>query len=133
MKHDKLFKKEGRVLILNKPSYVDMNFKTYDTTIQGMYAYILIFINTLEEMEKAIIKGISILNEEGILYLIYPKLKNKLNLKGIHRDHILPYLMVSEETGYYKDTLMRFNLMASFDENYTLLGIKKDKHFRGRR
>lgn len=40
MKHDKLFKKEGRVLILNKPTYVDMNFKTHDTTIQGMYAYV---------------------------------------------------------------------------------------------
>lgn len=84
-------------------------------------------------MENAVIKGISILKDEVILYISYPKLKNKLNVVGIYRDHILPYLEVSEESGYYKDTLMRFNMMASFDENYTILGIKKDKTYRKRR
>jgi hypothetical protein len=133
MKHDKLFKKKGDILILNTPSYVDMSWVNHDTSIKGYYEYVLIFTHTLEEMENAIIKAISILNEEGVLYLLYPKLKNKLNLKGIHRDHILPYLEVSEETGYYKNTLMRFNMMASFDDNYTILGIKKDKYYRKRR
>jgi uncharacterized GH25 family protein len=110
-----------------------MSWVNHDTSIKGYYEYVLIFTHTLEEMENAIIKAISILNEEGVLYLLYPKLKNKLNLKGIHRDHILPYLEVSEETGYYKNTLMRFNMMASFDDNYTILGIKKDKYYRKRR
>ncbi|MFA5719539.1 MAG: YdeI/OmpD-associated family protein [Acholeplasmataceae bacterium] len=72
------------------------------------------------------IKSINLLEDNGILYICYPKLKNTINVEGIHRDHIFPYLHVSEETGYVGDTLMRFNKMASFDKDYTLLGTKKD-------
>lgn len=62
--------------------------------------------------------------ESGIIYLLYPKMKNKLGHNPIHRDEIFPYLQVDEEDGYMKNTEYKFNKMISLDEYYTLIGLK---------
>lgn len=115
--------KDKPYLVKNAPLAYQNHFTSF---IQPTYPYVMWFVYSLDEMKKAIEESIDLLEDNGILYLCYPKLKNTLNLKGIHRDLILPFLNVSEETGYVRDTLMRFNKMAAFDKDYTLLGIKKD-------
>lgn len=109
--------------VVNAPKNYQQAFKTYQQTT---YPYVMWFVDSLKQMKAAIYQAIDLLEDDGILYICYPKLKNTLNIPGIHRDHIFPYLQVSEATGYVDQTLMRFNKMASFDTDYTLLGIKKD-------
>ena len=84
------------------------------------------FAYSLSEMEK-ILKDLwdnEKISESGIIYLAYPKLKNKLGHNPIHRDEIFRYLEVDEEDGYMKNTEYKFNKMISLDENYTLIGLK---------
>lgn len=84
------------------------------------------FVDTLEDMKKEIKNALNELKPGGLLCLMYPKLKNTLGKPGIHRDDIFPFLKVNSETGYIDQTLMRFNRMQAFDDQYTLIGIKKD-------
>lgn len=105
-----------------------IDFNKEDDIVQDKthHQVIVSFVNKLSQMKQAVEYANQYLIDDGLLYLVYPKLNNKLNLKGIHRDHIFPYLLVDETTGYVKDTNMRFNQMRSYDNNQTLLGIKKD-------
>lgn len=84
------------------------------------------YIYSLEEMKIFInkIDEEKIIKENGLIYLAYPKNKNKLGHNPIHRDSIFPFLEVDEDTGYVKDTVFKFNKMVSLDENYTLVGLK---------
>lgn len=116
---------DKNVWLIDVP-YVYLSFFTQVKTNQSPYDVILAFVVDLQGMDNHIRLAEEKLVEHGILYLAYPKIKNILGLKGIHRDAIFPYLNVNEETGYVKKTFMRFNKMVSLDENYTILGIKKD-------
>lgn len=84
------------------------------------------FVYSLEEMREVILHlhNQQILIEKGDVYLIYPKLKNKLGHPAIHRDAIFPFLQVDDETGYIKGTAYKFNRMIALDENYTLVGVR---------
>lgn len=123
--HEKILQSEHR-LLKNIPNSHQFLNELYPSIIEAQYEVILVFVDSLEMMKQAILQAEKELTNEGILYLCYPKLKNTLGLNGIHRDHIFPYLNVDDITGYVKDTLMRFNKMAAFDNNYTLLAVKKD-------
>lgn len=107
-----------------KDTYHQEGLKTYDAVISFSYS--------LDDMYEHVKKAIHLLNDGGMLYLCYPKLKNALNIPGIHRDHIFPRLDVDMDTGYIKGTLMRFNMMRSLDDNYTILAVKKDETKRKR-
>lgn len=84
------------------------------------------YVYNLEEMRDVIFYLIEnqILEEMGIVYLVYPKNKNKLGHPPIHRDAIFPHLNVDEETGYIKDTSYKFNRMVALDDNYTVVAVK---------
>ncbi len=84
------------------------------------------FVYTLEEMKEVILKlsEKQSITENGQVYLLYPKNKNKLGHPPIHRDSIFPFLEVDEEDGYVKNTEYKFNRMVALDENYTLIGTK---------
>lgn len=64
------------------------------------------------------------LNENGVLYVLYPKKGNKVYEQWIGRDDIFPALGVSDETGFVEDTRMKFNKMFAFDDVFTCIGIK---------
>ena len=84
------------------------------------------FVYSLEEM-KEILETLwknKNVKENGLIYLAYPKNKNKLGHKPIHRDDIFPFLDVNEDDGYVKGTQFKFNKMLALDENYTLIGLK---------
>ena len=59
----------------------------------------LVYVYSLEEMKNIILQASAqhLLVENGQLYLFYPKNKNKLGHAPIHRDHIFPYLEVTDE------------------------------------
>lgn len=124
--------KDKHMRILYVPNHLEHIFSSYKQSDEAPYQIILTFANHLDDMKKAINESESLLVDGGYLYLCYPKLKNSLSLSGIHRDHIFPYLSVDESSGYIASSYMRFNMMRSFDENYTLLGIKKDQSMKKR-
>lgn len=105
---------------------------TYHKEGLETYEAVFSFSYTLDEMYEYVQKAIELLHDGGMLYLCYPKLKNTLDVAGIHRDHIFPRLDVDMDTGYIKGTLMRFNMMRSLDDNYTILAVKKDETKRKR-
>ncbi|PKK93916.1 MAG: hypothetical protein CVV61_02210 [Tenericutes bacterium HGW-Tenericutes-6] len=107
-------------------------YDTYHKEGHKSYDAIMSFSYTLDEMKNHVFEAIPLLKDQGMLYLCFPKLKNTLNMEGIHRDHIFPKLEVDMDTGYIKDTLMRFNMMRALDGDYSLLGIKKDASLRKR-
>ena len=122
---EKLFK-DKKVCLHNIPTYYQEQFQSFSNKNEGPYDVVFAFVHSFEAMADEIKRATTELKDEGILYLAYPKLKNSRAIPGIHCDHILPYLKVNMDTGYVKDTLMRFNKMVSFDEDYTLLAVKKD-------
>lgn len=85
------------------------------------------YVYSLEEM-KEILETLwknKNVKENGLIYLAYPKNKNKLGHSPIHRDDIFPFLDVNEDDGYVKGTQFKFNKMIALDENYTLIALKK--------
>ncbi|MDO4814290.1 MAG: YdeI/OmpD-associated family protein [Gemella sp.] len=84
------------------------------------------YVYTLDEMKDTVLalSKDSILEENGVVFLLYPKNKNKLNYEAIHRDSIHPHLKISKETGYMETTEYKFNRMLALDDNYTLLAVK---------
>lgn len=68
------------------------------------------------------------LNEEGVLFFLYPKKGNKAGLDFIHRDDILPYLNVDMDLGVIPGTNLYFNKMVSLNEVFTIVGMKNLKN-----
>lgn len=83
------------------------------------------FVMNLAEMQAAIneIAQSKQLTATGYLYLVYPKLISK-KYPGIHRDSIFPYLQVDDATGEVAATGLKFSRMVSFDEDFTVVGLK---------
>lgn len=79
----------------------------------------------LEEM-KAYLESFwheEIIQVGGLVYLVYPKLKNPHYL-GIHRDEIFPALGVDDGLGLMPGTHYKFNKMVSLNEVFTIIGLK---------
>lgn len=89
---------------------------------------ILSYFYSLQEMKEEIsyVWNHQMLKEGGQFYIAYPKKQNKLGHPFIGRDDIFSYLEVDEE-GYVKGMEYKFNKMVSLDENYTLIGLKREK------
>lgn len=83
------------------------------------------YVYSLEEMQEMIqsLFHSNMLKVGGQLFLLYPKMTNKLGHSPIGRDDIFPFLKVAEN-GYVPGTKMKFNRMLALDQNYTLLGLK---------
>lgn len=110
----------------SKDEYPTMNFceefcddtKKLDLAIAYSYS--------LPEMKEILYNcwNKNVIQTGGCIYILYPKLKNKLHHTPIHRDDIFPYLKVNDQTGYLPDTHLKFQRMLSLDDSYTLLSLK---------
>lgn len=93
----------------------------------------IVFVKSLEEMLKSIMESDALLKEKGSLMILYPKLQNKLQLDGIHRDSIFPYCHVNDDTGVVEGTQLQFTQMLSYDENFTMIRLKNIKGLKNTR
>ncbi|QIL45656.1 YdeI/OmpD-associated family protein [Vagococcus coleopterorum] len=88
--------------------------------------YLFIFVKDKNEFKEVVLNcDRHQLKESGYLFVVYPKLANKLGLEGVHRDEIFPMLSVDEDTGLVAGKDLKFNRMVSFDDNYTVVGLKQ--------
>lgn len=98
----------------------------FNTVEEARNAQLLIvFVADLPEMARVVSAAYQ-QPELQALYLVYPKRGNPLGLSAIGRDDIFPFLQVNEADGVVKDTDLRFNLMVSLDENFTVVGLKRN-------
>jgi hypothetical protein len=123
------FKKYPNKLILNKPSdceeFQDIE---YDTEIKlNRYDLIFIFVFNLEEISKTIqlVLEKQILNDNGYLFFAYPKKNNRKYKEYIERDRIMPYVNMDDE-GYIPDSNLKFARMVSFNDVFTIVGLKAE-------
>ena len=89
-------------------------------------ALLIAFVYTLEEMQE-IVAGVHSRAEVQALHLTYPKKGNKLGIGHIGRDDIFPALGVNIDTGVVEGTDLRFNMMVSLDDNFTIVGMRREQ------
>lgn len=89
-------------------------------------ALLIAFAYTLEEMQE-IVAGAYSSTEVQALHLAYPKKGNKLSIPHIGRDDIFPALGVNIDTGIVEGTNLRFNMMVSLDDNFTIVGMRREE------
>ncbi|WP_163652248.1 YdeI/OmpD-associated family protein [Listeria sp. PSOL-1] len=114
--------------ILNLPKHVtelDSLTSTDFELKQKQYELIFAFVFNLSEMKQIILQ---VINEErlakaGYLFLAYPKKGNKEYSEYIHRDEILSGLE-ADEAGYIPNSHLKFSRMVSFNETFTVIGLK---------
>jgi hypothetical protein len=121
-------KKYPKKLVLEKPDGVsELDSIDYDEKpVQKQYDCIFAFVTSLKAMEKHIhtVAKKSLLINNGYLFFVYPKMGNKAGLPHIHRDSIMPYLNIDDSDGIVPGTNLKFSRMVSFNETYTLIGLK---------
>ncbi|ALS03241.1 hypothetical protein ATZ33_01720 [Enterococcus silesiacus] len=90
---------------------------------------IFVFVTTMAEFEQIVAEVIlkQLLNEDGVLFVAYPKKGNKSYQTFVHRDEIFPALQVDDSDGYIKNSTLKFNRMVSLDETFTVTGMKNVK------
>lgn len=123
-----MLEKFPNILLLNKPKEVtELDGMHCHTTPEGRYDLVFAFVFNLDEMEERIFKTDKdgLLNEGGYLYLAYPKKGNKVYPEHIDRDSIFPHLAVNEDDGFVKGTRLKFSKMVSFNDVFTLIGLKQ--------
>lgn len=85
-----------------------------------------VFVKTIAEFKQIVTEVIQkqLLNENGVLFIAYPKKGNKVYSTFVHRDEIFPALQVDDNDGYIINSTLKFNRMVSLDETFTVTGIK---------
>ncbi len=93
--------------------------------VRPHYDLIIAYVANLEAMVSMVhqIHQGRYLPSGGCLYLAYPKKGNSKGLPAIGRDDIFPALGV-DDSGYPEGTELKFNLMVSLDDSYTIIGLK---------
>ncbi len=93
---------------------------------------ILHFICTLEEFKEKLfdIIGHERLNAGGVVYFAYPKKGNKRYGEYIGRDDFFTVIDMNDE-GYVAQSPVKFNKMVSFDETFTVIGLKHEIRRKG--
>ncbi|MGR3742316.1 YdeI/OmpD-associated family protein [Companilactobacillus sp. DQM5] len=86
----------------------------------------IIFVKDINEFVTYFEKAKNLILENGILAFAYAKKGNKLYDSYIPRDDIFPALKVDDD-GYPKASLLKFNRMIKYDDNFTLVALKKTK------
>ena len=89
------------------------------------YQALFVHIYSLEQMKQEIYRiwQTNKLAENGLLYLVYPKLNNP-HYPGIHRDSIFPALGVDDALGILPATQLKFNRMVKLNDIFTIIGLK---------
>lgn len=116
-------------LILNIPEGIeDFNGLDYDVEMKkDQYDLIFAFVFTIEEYEQHMKQVVdkNLLKENGYLYFAYPKKGNKKYDQYIERDVIYTEKYYNEER-YIHGSRLKFARMASFNDVFTVIGIKAD-------
>ena len=63
------------------------------------------------------------LNPDGVLYILYPKKGNRRYEFWINRDDL--FSLDVDESGFFGQTDLKLNSMTSFDDVFTVAGIKR--------
>ena len=116
-----------RILLSGKPRDLkDLDGLVCDTKASGTYNLVIAFVFSLDEMEQCIarISGKGLLEDQGYLYIAYPKKGNKQYREYIDRDSIFPRLGVDESTGFVRDAPMKFSKMVALNDTFTIVGLK---------
>lgn len=112
------------------------NLKEYDSDFnKDKYDLIFTFVFNINGLKEAIIEIIKKdrLNNNGYLYIAYPKKGNKVYPDFVHRDEIFPSLNVDVNgDGYVGDSNIKFARMVSLDETFTIVGLKEAGSSKGK-
>lgn len=136
MAMDRLYRKLNidkfnKICIVDKPDDIyyfnDIDFDKI--ILKENYDLIIYFVYDLNTMENQIIntEKRELIPFKKSIYFIYPKKSSKNYDKYIKRDDIFLYLNVDENTGFIKDSEFKFYKMVSFDEDFTLVGLRREK------
>ncbi|WP_045518460.1 YdeI/OmpD-associated family protein [Neobacillus niacini] len=121
------FSKYPSKFILNVPEDIE-EFKTldYDSSIKkAQYDLIFIFIFKLEDFQTYLQEAVEkqLVTKNGYIYFAYPKKGNPKYTEYIERDSIYTEKHYDEE-GYYRGSSLKFSRMVSFNEVFTVIGLK---------
>lgn len=108
----------------NKDYFATLNH--YDTAfVESSYDVIFAFVLDIDALKDMVHKVIEnhFLNQNGYLFLAYPKKGNKVYDTFIHRDHLLDGLG-ADENGYVGTSNMKFARMIALDDVFTVAGLK---------
>lgn len=100
----------------------------YDRELIGSkYDLIFAFVLDLESLKELVDEVIenNYLNQNGYLFLAYPKKGNKVYPTFIHRDDLLAGLG-ADENGYVGTSNIKFARMVGLDDVFTVVGLKED-------
>ncbi|MEH6940822.1 YdeI/OmpD-associated family protein [Bacillus sp. JJ722] len=113
--------------ILHMPEDIhDFQELQYDTSLQKEhYDLIFTFIFNEEVLLKQIqqIVDKQCLNDQGYVFIAYPKKNNRQYKEYIERDRLFEVIPVDEE-GYVKGSHIKFSRMVSFNDVFTAVGLK---------
>ncbi|WP_413306457.1 YdeI/OmpD-associated family protein [Bacillus sp. 1P10SD] len=122
--------KYKKVVVLDMPEGGDyfIGLPEYDTEFMDK-GYDLIFAFVLRKSELKKLMDLVIeknyLNENGYIYIAYPKKGNKVYPSYIHRDELFETLGADEE-GYVGTSNIKFARMVGLDEIFTVVGLKDE-------
>ncbi|MDF2683728.1 MAG: hypothetical protein K0R47_4918 [Brevibacillus sp.] len=121
-----------KVAVLNLPEGKDYfsELAEFDTELNDDSRYDLIFafvlgMEALKELVHRVIEK-NHLQNNGYLYLAYPKKGNKVYATFIHRDDLLQGLG-ADENGYVGESNIKFARMVGLDDVFTVVGLKEEE------
>ncbi|MCM3653124.1 YdeI/OmpD-associated family protein [Metabacillus litoralis] len=128
--------KYENVAVLHLPERSDylVELTNYDTELTGSnYDLIFAFVLDMESLKALVNKVIekNYLNENGYIFLAYPKKGNKQYSTFIHRDDLLDGLG-ADENGYIGTSSVKFARMVGLDNVFTVVGLKEDARNKNR-
>lgn len=118
--------------LLHIPSDLESQFKQYSTVEctqnhDALFCFTTsnqAFFENLESLVKS-----DLLSDKGTLFIAYPKKGNKKYSSYVHRDEIFPKVAMDDD-GFIYNSFYRFNRMLGFNDEFTLLEIKKELNFK---
>lgn len=122
--------KYKKVVVLDMPEGGDYftDLRDYDVVFKEKgYDLIVAFVLTKSELKTLIDTVIekNYLNENGYIYIAYPKKGNKVYQTYIHRDELFEALGADEE-GYVGTSSIKFARMVGLDDVFTVVGLKDE-------
>ncbi|MGE8203284.1 YdeI/OmpD-associated family protein [Heyndrickxia sp. NPDC080065] len=117
-------------LILHAPEDIqDFNGIEYDSQIKkDKYDLIFIFVFSLNDYSKQLQSVIDqqLLNDKGYLFFAYPKKNNSQYQEYIERDSLFNEIPVNDD-GYVQGSSLKFSRMVSFNDVFTVVGLKSER------
>lgn len=122
--------KYKKTAVLNQPSGEQLlkGLDQYDTELKDTgYDLIFAFAFDMESMQQLVKKVIddNQINEDGYLFVAYPKKGNKVYPTYIHRDELMDGLGADED-GYIGSSSLKFARMVGMNEVFTVVGLKEE-------